>query len=99
MITDAGVGTGVTIVSVLGVIGAAIAGTYQRFLSANVKADAQRLDNAIKNCEQRCMRLEANNTLLHNRISELESEKSRWQARYESLAESLKRSPPPKEIA
>lgn len=70
---------------VLGLIGAAIAATYQRFLGANIKAEAERVANAVRDCEARCKLQGDQIWLLQQQLRESEGKAATWQARSESL--------------
>lgn len=69
----------------IGVVVAAIAGTYRGFLSANSKAEADRLNAAVQQCELRCKAQEDRLWLLAEQLREERAKSATWQTRCESL--------------
>jgi len=93
------VGTGIadsswpaTVAGCIALIGAAGAAVYGRFNTESVKAEAERLAMAVRNCEERAARLETKAWDLQAKLTESEKERERLSARVEDLKSSNRKS-------
>jgi hypothetical protein len=80
----------------VGIVGAAVAGLYQRFSTAGVAAETARIAQAVKDCEARSLRYEMRIAELETRLAAAQGERDVWKARYEWTIDSLPKSSPPR---